>query len=488
MLHSHRTLLVPLLAIAFAGAAPAPARAADDPPPLDARQRAEVIDSLAATLVRSYVEPDTGKMIAERLRKQLRAGAYDQTTSPRAFAEKVTTDLRSLNGDLHLSLMFQPTGMAAGASFMRGGVQRVVVGAPVAGPPRSPQSVSPDGRRIVSMSGPGATSGADSAAIAGTPFAREARQTNYGLTKLEILPGNVGYLEITAFADAPGVDDVIADAMRFLERTDAVIVDVRRNGGGSGRMSHLMFSHFLPATPVPTIRVKDRSPEGGFEMNSVADVPGPRRTDVPLYVLTSRRTGSAGEEFSFVLHNQHRATLVGERTAGAGHMVNSFDLPDGFVAGVSITRVSDPRTGLEWEAVGVQPDVRVEAAQALGVAHAAALRAIAAKTSDEARRHRLEMIAAYVEAKDRPSAVTPERAAGFTGRYEGDRSVTLEGGKLVYRRADLLTIAMTPIGGNRFSLDGEATIEFAAGSPSPGMSVERADGSRGEFPRVSTKD
>src|SRR6185503_2570355 len=120
---------------------------------------------------------------------------------------------------------------------------------------------------------------------------------------------------------------------------------------------------------------------------SVAEVPGPRRTEVPLYVITSRNTASAAEEFSFVLKNLKRATLVGDRTAGAGHMVGGYPLPYGFVAGVSITRVSDPRTGAEWEGIGVQPDKRVPAEQALAVAHGMALRAAAQRAqSDDKRR------------------------------------------------------------------------------------------------------
>src|SRR5262249_8376863 len=182
----------------------------------------------------------------------------------------------------------------------------------------------------------------------------------------------------------------MAAALRFLERTDAMIIDVRRNPGGSGVMSHLLFSHFLPAESVPTIRVKSRAAPEPEIRHSVVDVPGPRRPQVPLYVLTSRRTGSAAEEFSFVLHNLHRATLVGERTAGAGHMVNFVDVPQGFVLGVSITRVSDPKTGAEWEAVGVPVDKAVDADRALTVAQQDALHLLPDRAPDPDRTRRLQ--------------------------------------------------------------------------------------------------
>src|SRR5215510_2588565 len=96
----------------------------------------------------------------------------------------------------------------------------------------------------------------DALPIPGLP---DAREHNFGLERAEILPGNVGYLEVTGFNEAPGFEDAMAAALHFLERTDAMIIDVRRNGGGSGVMSHLLFSHFLPADSIPTIRVKSRA-------------------------------------------------------------------------------------------------------------------------------------------------------------------------------------------------------------------------------------
>ena len=313
---------------------------------------------------------------------------------------------------------------------------------------------------------------------------RDAVEHNYGLGRAEILAGNVGYLEITGFMGAPGAEDAIAAALRFLERTDAIILDVRRNRGGSGMMSHVLFSHFLPAQPVPTIRVKSRIEGMSRDQTSVAEVPGPRRPDVPLWLLTSRGTGSAAEEFSFVLKNLGRATLVGDRTAGASHMVQMYALPQGFVAGVSITRVSDPRTGSEWEAIGVQPDVHVEPERALAVAHAAALRKLIAAAREPGRQRALEMLVEWVEARDRPIAVDREHLAALVGTYEGEREVRLVDGWLEYRRGQRMSSPLVALGGEQFSLDGESRLEFAPGSPSPRLTVEQPDGSRVSYRRA----
>jgi hypothetical protein len=185
-----------------------------------------------------------------------------------------------------------------------------------------------------------------------------------------------------------------------------------------------------------------------------------------------------------VLHNLKRATLVGDRTAGAGHMVGMFDLPAGFTAGVSITRVSDPRTGLEWERVGVQPDVRVDPAQALNVAHVAALKQLAASAPED-RRAALTMTAAWIEAKAKPATVKPERLAACAGAYEGDRVISVRDGRLWYARGDFPAQELVPLADGGFALNGDARFAFAAGSPAPSLTIDRADGSRSTLARVT---
>jgi len=441
---------------------------------LDRAARAELIDSLSAALLRTYVEADTAAMIARRLRERQSAGAYDALAEPAKFAEQVTTDLRSLNGDLHLSLRYDPEGATAGGPVM---VRRSV-----------PQPIAGAGGGSSAPGGAGSPLGSHGPAGPGSPVPRmfgmgDPREQNFGLTRVEVLPGNVGLLEITGFLEAPGMEEALVAALRFIEHTDAVIIDLRRNRGGSGNMSHLTFSHFLGATPVPTIHVKSRIPGMSRDQTSVAEVPGPRRPDVPLYVLTSRSTGSAGEEFTFVLQNLKRALVVGDRTAGAGHMVQGIQLPNGFAAGVSITRVSQPGTGREWEAVGVQPDVRVAPERALATAHAAALRSLA-KSADEAKRRTLEMAAEWVEARDRNEAVPTSRLAALAGAYEGDRVVEVRDGRLRYRRGERVE-ELVALGGDRFSIGGEARLAFAAGSPAPSVTVERSDGTTAVYRRVS---
>jgi hypothetical protein len=355
-------------------------------------------------------------------------GAFDRFENPAQFAVAVTADMRRQNGDLHLSLQYSP---------------------------------------------PGATP-----ATGGGPANPAAR--NFGLGKVEILDGNVGYLEITGFMGAPGAQDAVADALRFLSRTEAVIIDVRRNGGGSGQMSHLVFSHFLDAEPVPTIIITRRQGDP-IVQRSLSEVPGPRRTDVPLYVLTSQGTGSAAEEFSFVLRNLGRATIVGTRTAGAGRMVTRVPVGHGFSAGISITQVTDPVSGKEWEGVGVEPHVAVDAADALDAAHEAALTTIRSSRSDPV----IDRFIETVRARRTPVPTNSADLARWAGTYEG-RAITTARGALWYaRRTGALPERLVALGANRFAL-GAVRLSFETQPTGVRLTISQPDGTSVSFNRTTS--
>ncbi|MEP6999868.1 MAG: S41 family peptidase, partial [bacterium] len=290
------------------------------PAVLDSAIKRAVVDSLAGLLERLYPAPDTGRMIADRVRGQEQIGAYALLTSKPQFAEALTRDLRLVNSDKHLSVRIGEERRAAA-----GGAQ-----------------------------GTDAQDGADNV---GTP---------------QVLENNVGYLKIGTLAGSPRALARLGDALRVLEKTDAVIVDLRGSPGGSAEMANTIISHFV-APGVPVIRVYDRSSGRTFVRETLTQVSGPRRLDVPLYVLVDARSASAAEDVPFVLQNLGRATIIGERTAGAGRNNRTIALSDGLLASISITRVSEPTTGREWEGVGVKPDVEVASDSARDVALRAAL-------------------------------------------------------------------------------------------------------------------
>ena len=409
--------------------------AAASPAPLTATVRRAVVGRLADQLTRHYVDADTGAMIAKHVRDRLAAGVYDTISSPGRFAEALTVDLRSVNGDRHLNVTYSP-----GTPGQRPGPEGIrMMGPPTRGPggPGGPGRPAPNG-----------------------PQATAARRTNFSLGRVDILPGNVGYMDIRGFSGSPEVVDAIKSALDYLHNTDAIIFDLRRNGGGSPFSVNMIISHFTTADTIPSLTVKNRSGHETFTRYTLASVPGPRRPTVPLYVLTSGATASAGEDFTFVLKNMKRATIVGGTTAGAGHNNALLDLGDGFNASVSFTRVMDPRTGAEWERVGVIPDVPVDPARALEVAHALALKTTAASQTDAKWRRMLDLTREGIEAQASPHAVPAATLGAYAGEYETGRTVSVDDGRLMYSpRPGFLPEALIALSDSTFAF-GAARLSF----------------------------
>jgi hypothetical protein len=240
-------------------------------------------------------------------------------------------------------------------------------------------------------------------------------------------------MDVRGFLYGPGSEDAYAAALRYLDGTDAVIIDLRRNGGGSPQAVNLLLSHFLTSDTVASLKVTNRSGGESFTRYTLAQVPGPRRPNVPLYVLTSGLTASAGEDFAFVARNLGRATLVGATTAGAGRNNAVLDVGHGFGASISFTRVQDPRTGAEWERVGVKPHVEVDQARALDVAHAMALDTLAKRDTSARRRQTLALLRETVLAQASRRAVPAGLLAEYAGEYDGGRTVSVDdAGRLQY--------------------------------------------------------
>jgi hypothetical protein len=323
----------PLLVIVTAGepariarVVPARTPAAAAPQPVTAEVSRSVVENVAGLVERMYVSPDTARMVAGHLRARTAAGAFDGAADNLALGTLLTEEIRTVSGDRHLAVRAAPAGMGPGG--------------PMVGP--NPAAAAPSGPAAI------------------------------GFTRVERLDGNVGYVELAGPLGRPGGGEadaaVIGEMLRGLDGTDAMILDLRRSPGGSAVLANVLLSHFLPAG-VHSLSVYSRDTDETVHRHTLAEVPGPRRTEVPLYVLTSGRTFSAGEDIAFVLQSQGRATVVGERTAGGGRNNAMVPLGHGLVASISVTRVLDPRTGREaWERVGVAPDVEVAADDALTAA------------------------------------------------------------------------------------------------------------------------
>lgn len=332
----------------FAAAALQPQSAAPAPPaepgPLTAADARAAALRLADLLAEYYVEPDVAARYAAMLRSKANAGGYDSAQSRAALAESLTADLRAVAPDNHLRV-----------SAMGGG----------------------GGPRMV-MRGPGGPGGGRPPGM--PPAIEETR----------VLAPGTAYIRFNEFSGDPA--DVAAAERFMAENAGArtVIFDLRTHrGGGLAEMDAMLPYLYARPTRLLTMDTRgsvERGSGGPFnEGATLRRVPAEgdivRREHVALphaserrlfearvFVLTSPFTASAAEHFALALRRTGRATLIGERTAGAGNYGGMRPIGAGLAAFVPVGMTRDPETGARWEANGVEPHVAVPAEQALAEA------------------------------------------------------------------------------------------------------------------------
>lgn len=293
---------------------------------IDAAARTQVIEGVLKRLNDSYVFPEVAKKMEQSIRERVEKKEYDQINSARQFASKLTEDLQAISKDKHLRVRFsyQPI--------------------PERGPRREPTAEEREERK------------------------RDLTYMNHGFAKVERLAGNIGYLEFLNFMDEELGADTVAAAMNFINGTDALIIDMRRNGGGNPAMVALVCSYLFGPEPVHLNDLYWREGNRTDEFWTRKEVSGKRYLNKDVYVLTSKRTFSGAEEFSYNLKNLKRATIVGETTGGGAHPGGGFRITEHFGMFVPTGRAISPITKTNWEGTGVTPDVSVPAEQALLVA------------------------------------------------------------------------------------------------------------------------
>jgi len=418
-----RTLLAAALTAAAASAnlaAQAPNVAPAAPHALDAAARRAIVDSAASLLTRYYAFADTGQMLANHLKARLAAGAFDGAATEPQLGEILTREMQAFNHDGHLYAAYRPAaGTAAAGAFRR-----------------------------VGQGGPPQLSAEDVAA---------QRRQNYGVARVERLDGNIGYVEVTSFMRGDEAAAAIDAAMATLKYVDAMIVDLRHNGGGS-EMTHYLMSYFQPDGAVQTWNYARTM--GDTMKNYSRPVNGAKRLDIPVYVLTSGRTASAAEAFAHTLKSAGRARTVGTATSGAGYNNMTFPLTDQTAISISIGAAFYPTTGERWEGTGVLPDLAVPEQQALAVARIDALKTLAARETDPARKQALSWAAEVADTELHPVRLDAGTLARYAGTY-GTRIVTVDGGRLLYqRRADRPGDPLTAITETVFAPTAEARVEF----------------------------
>jgi C-terminal processing protease CtpA/Prc len=251
------------------------------------------------------------------------------------------------------------------------------------------------------------------------------RLDNFGIHRVERLDGNVGYLDVRRVPVPANAGPAIAAAMELVAGTYALIIDLRRNGGGSPEGVVFWCSYLLKEKPTHLNDIFHADTGETKQFWALPYVPGTRYVDRPVYVLTSSNTFSGGEDFCYTLQALGRAELIGETTGGGAHPTRPFPISRAVHIGIPFARSINPVTGTNWQGTGVVPDVAVPEAEAYDVAYGKALRHVLAlddvppPIADEARDvlARLESAAtAITEPPDAATAVPePPDAAPVTG-------------------------------------------------------------------------
>jgi hypothetical protein len=287
---------------------------------LGAAERQRLLDAAIANLKQHYVYPDRAQKMADVLLASQKRGEYDAITDGDTFAHQLTTQMRDVSHDMHLELVHSQDPL----------------------PPQPTEQTAEELAR----------------------YRTAMKQMNCAFEKVETLPHNIGYLKLNFFPDRSVCEQTATAAMASLNNTDALIVDLRDNHGGMPDMVALMASYFFDH-PEYFYNPRENTSQESW---THSPVPGNKLADKPVYVLTSSRTFSGAEQFCYNLKMLKRITLVGETTGGAAHAGVWYRIDDHFGMGIPETNPINPYDTPDWAGTGVEPDVKVNAVDALATA------------------------------------------------------------------------------------------------------------------------
>ena len=289
---------------------------------LDA-ESATVVAQLLALIQEHYVFPDVGSDIATVLATRLADGSYDGM-GDEVFAARVTDDLQQTNGDRHLRLVFSAEPLA---------------------------DEDDDARDDAEM-------------------AAWAASTAGGVARVQHLDGGIGVLAIAPILFPPFVAaEAVGAAFSSVHASAALVLDLRECVGGDPEMVAFACTYLFGVEAVHLNDIVERAGRDTRQFWTLPYVPGTRFGPAkPVYVLTSSRTFSGGEELTYDLQQLGRAVVVGETSRGGAHPRRGFRLTEHLEATVPVARALNPHSGLNWEGTGVTPDVAVPAEQALTTA------------------------------------------------------------------------------------------------------------------------
>ena len=377
------------------------------------------VDSISSKLKSTYVFPEVANEMSELIYNNLNKGFYNAINNPHDFANQLTEDLLSISHDKHIRVNYNPQGI----------------------PAQNAAYTAKDSLNNLNQ------------------YINNLKRNNFGFKEVKILEGNIGYLDLRSFSDVKYAGETAVSAMNFLSNTDALIIDLRMNGGGSPAMIQLITSYLFDSDPVLLNNFYWRPTNSSTQTWTLPYVPGVRSSKTPVYILTSKSTFSAAEEFSYNLKNLKRATLIGETTGGGAHPGGVVNATDKFSIWIPTGRAINPITNTNWEGTGVIPDIEIPSNQALEVAQVKALEFLLEKSNDEKIKRFYEWNLGAIKAVLKPVIIEKSTLEPYVGIY-GQRIISLENNTLYYQRGQGNKYELIPLTKNDFLLKGMTSFRI----------------------------
>jgi len=308
----------------------------------------------------NYVLKDKRDVIIQGLNEKFDKKSYSTINDLLILAEELTKDLQDISGDKHFAVVYDPKRIAE-MKMERDELSHE-------------EQEKIENSRIESQ-----------------------RLGNFGFKKVEILAGNIGYLDLRYFRSVTYAAETAHGAMAFLSNSDAIIIDLRNNSGGGAGMYKLLASYFFGDDTVHLGNVYNGLSDEIQEFWTLPKLPGKRMPEIALYILTSKKTFSAAEEFTYDLKHLNRAVIVGEPTGGGAHMVTRLAVNDEFYILMPFAGAINPITNSNWEGVGVQPHYVTKSQEALNSAHIMILKKLIKISKDDGYKLKLKTFLKQIE-------------------------------------------------------------------------------------------
>lgn len=386
-----------------------------------------VLESICSAIDSYYVLPEKAKAITDYLRRQNKSNNYNSKFTPEAFANQIMREIRSVHMDRHLRIEFDPELESDIIKF----------------------NASSKGQNDI---------------LEKDILMEKAK--NFNFKKIEILPANVGYIEFTGFSKSnPVARKTVNAAMHFVANTDALIIDLRNNFGGDGKMANEILSYFFSArtrTGKSFNRLENTWTDNYVE-NETA-ITGGLSLTMPIYILTSSRTFSAAEGFAYTLQSFSKATIVGTPTRGGAHLTRSFSLGNGFVGFIPYSRGENAITNTDWEGKGVIPSISLDEDNALMTAQTEILNKKLASLSDDEEKRKILWLMNFYKSKSSKIEMAASEIEKFAGKFS-EFEISASGNQLLLQDVKNHKTAerLIPITKTLFQFRQDYQVEFLLG-------------------------